>query len=955
MGPGLSGGERPTTTVLLLGPVEVEVAGARRRAGSPMQQALLAVLASQPGRTWTQAELVEAVWGSSAPDRAAASLHTHVWALRRLLGAEHIVRSAGGYALVLPDDACDVDQAQAAPLAASRAVADGDPERAAAVLGDALGLWRGSALAGVPGLAADAHRAELGQLRARIAEQLVELLLGLGRPDEAAARLAEVVEADPLRERSSALLVTALLAAGRRTDAQRELTRVRRALREELGLAPGAGLQRLAAQLDADGDGSRSVPRQLPARTAGFSGRAAELQQVVAAVVQGSDPGQDGALVAVTGAGGLGKTALAVQVAHQLATAFPDGQLFGAFHAHDPSGVERTAADVLPGFLRALGTESEQLPFSLDEQTTLLRSLLHGRRVLLLLDDVPGPDVVRALLPASGGCAVLVTSRRAVPGLVAREGAHEVVLQPFSTAAGVALLHGVVDRDRDDGPVASAPRQAARLVGLCGGWPLGLRLVASRLARASTADLDRAVAELVDVRTRLHRLGVPDDPQSDVRTVLQWSVDELSPGARRAYGAAGLLPEGSASAAVLAAALAVPEPDAAAALAELADHHLATATPRDVGAGFLVLHDLVRLHAQQEARTWSETVRRDGLDAMLSWYERACGAVLHAASPTTDGDDADEGRSAVLAELGVHDAGAAGRWLAERDGELRAVVRTAAAARHPAAYRLVETLRLRLFDARPLDPRQSVAELVAGWEPVVELARAGAARDGETELQSRLSTLLATFAAYGSRYDDALRLQREAAEQSPDGAHTGRLGWRLYEAGRYAEAAEQLAVAVERPQATLTARSSLSTYLADALLADGRPEEALAVAERTEALLAEHADDGALDVVAVVTNTRRLGRLHRRLGRPRPARALLTRAVELGRRESLWDELGWAALELAAVEDRLGDAPAARRWLHRALPYARTFLPFAQDELARFPELDAAVRPFVEQLARLDD
>nr|WP_284288911.1 BTAD domain-containing putative transcriptional regulator [Angustibacter aerolatus] len=545
MGPGLSGAS---------GPPRPSCCSARSRSRSRVRAAAPVRPCSRrsspcwprsrvaPGR---RPSLVEAVWGSSAPDRAAASLHTHVWALRRLLGAEHIVRSAGGYALVLPDDACDVDQAQAAPLAASRAVADGDPERAAAVLGDALGLWRGSALAGVPGLAADAHRAEPRAARARIAEQARGACCwasaGPTRRRRGSPRWSR-----PTRCASagSALLVTALLAAGRRTDAQREPTRVRRALREEPG--PGAGRGPAAARRAGSTPTATAPARCRGACRPAPQASAAEppsLQQVVAAVVQGSDPGQDGALVAVTGAGGLGKTALAVQVAHQARDGLPRrAPVRGVPRARPERGRahRRRRAARLPA---GPGHRERAAPFSLDEQTTLLRSLLHGRRVLLLLDDVPGPDVVRALLPASGvrraGHQPSRGARAGGPRGRARGGAAALL---DGRGRGAAARRGRPRPRRRAGgqrtPAGGAAGRGSAAAGRSGcgsspaAWP-------GRARPTSTGPSPR----LVDVRTRLHRLGVPDDPQSDVRTVLQWSVDEFvagrAAGVRRGRSAAG--------------------------------------------------------------------------------------------------------------------------------------------------------------------------------------------------------------------------------------------------------------------------------------------------------------------------------------------------------------------------------------------------------------------------------
>ncbi|GAB3682203.1 AfsR/SARP family transcriptional regulator [Angustibacter aerolatus] len=919
--------------VLLLGPVEVELGDRRVPGGPPLQQAVLACLALSPGRVWSADQLVDAVWGDEPPERPAASLHTYVWSLRRVLGAERLTRSAAGYALELSADGCDAVVARAAGPAAARAVAEGDPERAVRLLAEALASWRGPALAGAGGAGAEAQRHELDQLRTSLAEQLAGLLLRLGRPWEAADALRPLVRENPLREETGELYVAALAANGRRGEALSELRRIEEALRSDLGVRPGPGLGRLARQLSepaAHVTAARAVPRQLPAPPHGFGGRTAEVRRVAEAL-RGRPAGSAaaGRLVTVCGAGGLGKSALALHVAHRLTEHFPDGQLHATFHTYDPTSETRTVADVLPGLLAGLGVGRDQQPADQHERSDLYRTLLADRRVLLVLDDVPDAETVRALLPAAPGSAVLVTSRRSLPGLVAREGAVELVLQPLVPAAGVELLQQLLG-ERPDWSVESA-EQLARL---CGGWPLGLRLAASLVLRSTASwTLPDAVAQLVDERTRLQLLSVPDDPLADVRAVLDWSVEALSERAALGYCLLGLLPGSAATAPTLAAALEVGTEAASGVLTELAGHHLADP-----------VHDLVHLHAHHLAQQLPLADRHAALDRVLGYHERTLTAAVwrtYGEVASADGPVPAE----APADDPFDDDAAAADWLRAQESTLHDLIGVAAAADRPGAHRLVVALR----------PHVTYTYGREAWLHAVELGRSSAQRAGNRWAESELVYLLAPIAVARFRYDEAVELERTATQLRYGEAwraHRGRIGIRLCEARRYDEAVVELTAAIADDRTSDEVRLRSLANLATAQLALDQKTEALQTVEQAVQLL-EQVEASLPPFVAgarrfhLAVHLRRLGELAR-------ARALHWRNEDEMRRYRS-DEDAWTALELAVIAEGLGDPRAADVHLAHAAEQSLDFLEAAEDELEKLPDVDAPVRPHLAELRRRRD
>ncbi|MFC5143084.1 AfsR/SARP family transcriptional regulator, partial [Streptomyces aureoversilis] len=493
--------------------------------GSPQQRAVLAALLLRGGHTATVGELVDGLWGAGPPATALNALRTYAFRLRRSFGTEGagvLVSDAGGYAIRTgpagpgpfgpgpagsgpvgsgpvgsgpvgsgPVVELDLDRARSLAEEGHRARRSGNPVRARDLVAEALAVWRGESLAGLPGPYAETQRTRLEEWRLSLIETRLDLDLEVGSHAEAVSELTALTAAHPLRERLRELLMLALYRNGRQAEALAVYADTRRLLADELGVGPRPELSALQQRiLDADprlvtaagparkatGFRERSVrPAQLPADTAHFTGRTAHVTEIRDLLAAG--PGRSPVVPAVTGTGGVGKTTLAVHAAHSVRHHFPDGQLYADLQGTGPEPAEPEA--VLGWFLRALGVAGDAVPDGVQERSALFRSTLDGRRVLALLDNARDAAQVRPLLPGTGGCAVLVTSRHRMTGLA---GAHIVDLDVMDPGEGLALFTRIVGAER-----VEAERDAAMdVVAACGFLPLAIRIAASRLAARRT-------------------------------------------------------------------------------------------------------------------------------------------------------------------------------------------------------------------------------------------------------------------------------------------------------------------------------------------------------------------------------------------------------------------------------------------------------------------------------------
>lgn len=335
------------------------------------------------------------------------------------------------------------------------------------------------------------------------------------------------------------------------------------------------------------------IPRQLPAAVAPFAGRAAELA-ILNKWLAEAQPGarQAVGIAAITGMAGVGKTALAVHWAHRVADQFPDGQLYADLRGYDPDGQPTDAAQVVHGFLQALGVAAEQIPAALDGQTALYRSVLTGRRMLVVADNARNAAQVRPLLPGEPGSLLVVTSRSQLTGLVAAEGARLVTLDVLSEADAAGLLAARLGFDR----VEAEADAVADLARLCGGLPLALAIVAAR-AELSGWPLGVFARQLLAAEDRLEALGL-DDPAADLRALFSWSCRQLSDECERMFRLLAAHPGPDVSVATTASLAGVSASRAAALLRELASACLAT----ERVPGRYSMHDLLRAYARTHRR-----------------------------------------------------------------------------------------------------------------------------------------------------------------------------------------------------------------------------------------------------------------------------------------------------------------------------------------------------------------
>ena len=654
--------------VALLGPVEIGPAGGVMTPVAQLRlRVLLGLLGVAAGRVVTAEVLVDGVWGDECSPGREKNLHALVYQLRRRLAAlepgrsgARLARAGAGYRLILGPGELDVAVFGDLAGRGREAARAGDAAAARELFAQALGLWRGAALADAaplcPRLAGEAARLE--ELRLAVTEERAGCDLALGRHGEVAGELAGLVAEFPLREKLAGLLMTVLYRCGRRGEALAVYDNTRRVLAGELGLDPGPELAGLQAKVLADdpalaapapavvpgapapaaaeGAPPGVVPRQLPAGAGFFAGREAELKQLDELLGQagtaGGEEGADGpggavVISAVAGMAGVGKTALAVHWARKVAHRFPDGQLYVNLRGYDAEGAAVTAEEVTGWFLAALGIPAGQIPADAQARCGLYRSVLAGRRVLIVLDNARDAAQVRPLLPGGPGCLVVVTSRSALAGLAAAEGARPLRLGPLGEQEGVRLLAARLGPER----VAAEPAAVTELTARCGHLPLALAVMAARaaadprlplgvlagqLAGAAGAEAAAAAGAAREDAGRLEALET-GDPATSLRQLLSWSYRQLSPPAAEMFALAGVHCGPDVTVPAAASLAGVSRPQAGRALAELAGASLAA----EHRPGRYVLHDLVRGYAAGLARqALGEARIRAALERSLDHY-----------------------------------------------------------------------------------------------------------------------------------------------------------------------------------------------------------------------------------------------------------------------------------------------------------------------------------------------
>lgn len=616
----------------LLGAIEaIDSRGQPVELGHIRQRCVLAVLLVELNRAVPPDQLMSRIWGDHPPLRERNALYGYVSRLRQILRTtgSAINRGPSGYQLVVPESTVDLHRFRDLVTQARSA---GPADVALVLFDQALALWRGEAFGGLDLPWFREVGAALHAERQAAEADRVDAALRCGRHAELLTGLADRADRDPLDERVAGQLILALYRSGRQADALRHYERIRRTLAQELGADPSPPLRELHQQIltgsstPADVPATTStiapttapaaaperspVPRQLPAPPPWFTGREAELAtltSVLAGPTTGTLP-----LMVVTGTGGVGKTSLALRWAHDHLDRFPDGQLFVDLHGFAPTGRPTPPAEAIRGLLVGLGTAPDQIPLDLEARSGLYRSLIADRRMLVVLDNAADTTQVVPLLPGSPTCAVIVTSRRRLGGMIARWGAGHVGLDPLADAEARDLLAARLGAER----MRAEPQAVAELVARCDGLPLALAVVTGRVAARPQFSLAALAAEFRDAASRLAALD-DEDPEGSLPAVLSWSFRTLHLDQRMTFCLLGIAPGPDIDLNAAASLLGRPVAEVRRLLRGLVEASLVTRH----ASGRYVMHDLVRAYAADVARQdLADDIRQAALRRVVDFY-----------------------------------------------------------------------------------------------------------------------------------------------------------------------------------------------------------------------------------------------------------------------------------------------------------------------------------------------
>jgi len=593
----------------VLGPVTAWRGANLVGVGSDKCHQVLGVLLLHANQRVERDQIIEGAWGGKPPRSAVNLVQKYVGDVRRSLDLDDgSLQTVGtGYLLRVAPDQLDSTQFASGLARARETKNEGDLLAARQCLADAMALWRGPAFSGIDTPAAATERARLDEYRSGAREDLAELDLLRGEHALAIPELSRLATEHPYRERVRELLMLALYRSGRQGDALAVFHDIRRLLADELGANPGHGLQRVHAQiLRADpaldlvtATREQRPIAQLPADIPDFTGRAAPLGELLGLLA-------DRRVVVIAGAPGTGKSTLAVRALYHARDAFPDGQLY--LDLAGTSAVPRDPSMMLAELLRALGVTDAVMPAGLHERAALYRSRLADRRMVVLLDDAADARQVRPLLPPSGGCAVVVTSRHRLANLA---GAEHVELDVLSAEDARGLLARIIGPER----VEREPESADAIVRLCGHLPLAIRITGAKLAGRRAWTLQVLRDRLADESQRLRELRVGD---LDVRANYDLSLRLLPAETVRAFRLLGLLGAETLPAWVIGPLLGGPDPDDV--LDVLVDAYLVRLVATDrVGQPRYRLHDLLRTYAAKGAEDcYPIEERRAAVERVLS-------------------------------------------------------------------------------------------------------------------------------------------------------------------------------------------------------------------------------------------------------------------------------------------------------------------------------------------------
>ncbi|MFE2096313.1 MULTISPECIES: BTAD domain-containing putative transcriptional regulator [unclassified Streptomyces] len=916
----------------VLGPVTVTSQGRSLPIGGARQRTVLALLLLNSGRIVPVDTLVDAVWNDHPPATARTQIAIVIAALRKTFKSQGaaedtIVTAHPGY--VLRPDGHSVDMLEFTRLVktAETAVQQGRLPEAAGSYAQALALWRGPAFAGISSSLVEDEAARLEGHRLNAYDDATAVQLELGNHHDLVPELTSVVREQPLRERTRHHLMLAQYRSGRRAEAMATFREARTQFIEELGMEPGPDLQGLHDAILRDdpslapapavpaSDALRAdtlvVPSELPPDVPGFTGREVELA-LLDTLVASRDRQHGPAIGLITGIAGVGKTGLAVRWSHRAAQHFPDGRLFADLRGYDEHHEPTPARDAMSRFLRSLGVPSDQIPTETEDLVALYRSVLAERQVLLVLDNVRSFAQIQPLLPGSGGCAVLVTSREQLEELVTWPQDARVHLGVLPGDDAVELLGRIVGEERID----SARADTRRLADLCDRLPLALRIAAARLASKPHWTVRHLVTRLGDERRRLDELS---QGAAQVRASFELSYRYLPDDTARLYRRLGLLDVPDFAAWVGGALLDVDVLDAERLMEDLVDAQFLEVVGVDAtGRLRYRLQNLMRLYARERAqaeepepeqRIARERVFRTWLALAEEAHRREYGghfSVVHspASRRPLDRIHTDELLSSPL------------EWLeAERLSLVAAVTQAAELEMDDLAWDLTVSAAV-LFETRHyLEDWRECAEVA------LEAARRGGNLLGQAAMLHQLGGVAQSYrrlAEAHARYTEAMELFEEAGEPHGQALNLRNLSILERFSGDLDLAMTRLERAgdIFRTVGDVSSEAHALDNMAQIELERGNTELAMKLGVEAVRIM-ESIDRGSKRGVAQTIH--RLGRVHlARSDFPKAEEAFL-QVIELVQAKSDLVGLAYALLGLGEARLGAGDVDAAEATLSEAL------------------------------------
>lgn len=779
--------------IRLSGSVEIRAAGHRSDLGSTKTRVTLAALAWDAGRTVSVDTLIHRIWDEHPPAKAREALHAHISRIRGSLriAGDHmpaIVSRTNSYCLEIDPDQVDL-RCYTSCVERARSLRERrDEEAALRLLDRAEGLWHGEPLAGIAGSWAEHLRVTIGETTLVAAMTRAEILFDAGKFADAVPVLLPLAEAHPVDEALAEQLAVALYGSNRTAEATRLLQRTRQRVVRDIGLDAGRGLHRVhqgilagnpaAALLSRAGAEERTAPpptRRVPdnlPRDVPWSGRRDELRRLTAALCEERGASDVVTVEAIHGMGGVGKTGLALHLAHRLRDRFPDGRVFLHLGGSSTDRTPLTPARALAELLRLLGVPAKELPHQLDELVALWRSTARDRRMLVILDDATSSDQIRPLLPGASPTAVVVTSRRRLPGL---PGVRPVSLDVLPPVDAVALFRQRLGGGRD-----TDSSDVAEIVRICGYLPLAVEIAASRLlARASwtTSDLLR---QLGGGRGHLSQLHDSDRTLTHVFAV---SYDALNAEQQLVFRRIGLHVGVEFGPRAITALTGFSLDKAERVLEELLSHHLVS---EPVPHRF-IMHDLLRDYARSliEAADSEDDVRQ-AVQGLVDHYVHAADRADRLAYPFRSRTELDADDPAIPSCPGIVDAQSAEQWLITESANLLDTLGWIA--KHGSEYQLALSVHV-LAGFLDMEGHLSVAE------PLLRRAAAHWKAAGDSAARVRALLDLCAVRTHGSRYDEAISAAREALDvmrSLPDRGLEAecihQLSVPLWQTGQYAQA-----------------------------------------------------------------------------------------------------------------------------------------------------------------------